>query len=108
MADERRRFERIDIPESARLHVLDSTGRKLGKVKSLGRGGMLFTCDVPYMPGSKQVFQICDYAEGVFRSVNAVVRYFTSRGVACEFEVLDTDAAVDIGVWIGKFYSSKI
>ena len=107
MADERRRFERVDIPDSARLHVLNPAGKKLGKVRILGRGGMLFACDVPYTPGTKQVFQICDYSDGVVRSVNTVVRYFTAQGVACEFEKLDTDAAVDIGVWIGKYYSSK-
>jgi hypothetical protein len=39
--------------------------------------------------------------------VHTVVRYFTAQGVACEFEKLDTDAAVDIGVWIGQYYSSK-
>jgi hypothetical protein len=28
-------------------------------------------------------------------------------GLACEFEKLDTDAAVDIGVWIGQYYSAQ-
>jgi hypothetical protein len=107
MADERRRFERIDLPESARIHVLDENGKKLGKMKCLGRGGMLFACDVPYTPGTKQVFQICDYAEGIFHSVHTVVRYFNIFGLACEFEKLDTDTAVDIGVWIGQYYSAS-
>src|SRR3569832_1282974 len=103
MADERRRFERIEIPDSARLQVLDPTGRKLGKVKILGRGGMLFTCDVPYLPGTRQEFQNYDYADGIVRTVNTVIRYFKAQGVACEFEKHDIDAAVDIGVWIGKY-----
>jgi hypothetical protein len=107
MADERRRFERIEIPEAARIYVLDTEGKKLGKVKCLGRGGMLFACDVPYTPGSKQVFQICDYAEGIFHNVQTVVRYSNIFGVACEFEKLDTDTAVDIGVWIGQHYSAQ-
>ena len=105
--DERRRFERIDIPDSAKLWVLDAKGKRLGKLKSLGRGGMLFPCDVQFASGSKQVFHICDDLEGITRAVNVVVRYHSSEGLGCEFERLDTDAAVDIGVWIGKFYAMK-
>jgi len=105
--DERRRFERVNVPDSARLHVMDASGKKLGKVKMLGRGGMLFECTTPYASGSKQTFHICDDIEGIVHPVNTVVRYFTKEGVACEFERLDVDAAVDLGVWIGKFYSAQ-
>ena len=107
MTDERRRFERVNVPDSARLHVLDAAGKKLGKLKMLGRGGMLFTCDTPFPSGSKQVFHICDDIEGIVRPVNTVVRYFSKEGVGCEFERLDTDAAVDLGVWIGRLYSTQ-
>jgi PilZ domain len=107
MTDERRRFERVDIPESARIQVLDSNGKKLGLLKILGRGGMLFCCETPYPPGARAMFQICDHEEGITRSVNTIVRYFNDEGIACEFEKLEIDAAVDIGVWIGKFYSSQ-
>ena len=106
--DERRRFERVNIPDSARLHVTDTSRKKLGKLKILGRGGMLFACEVPYTPGTRHAFRICDDIEGISRTVNTVIRYFTADGVACQFEKLDSDAAVDIGVWIGKFYSSRI
>ena len=63
--DERRRFERVDIPDSAKLWVLDSKGHKLGKLKILGRGGMLFACQTPFASGSKQVFNIADDVEGI-------------------------------------------
>jgi hypothetical protein len=106
--DERRRFERIDLPSAARILVLDSGGKKLGKLKMLGRGGMLFASETPFTPGAKQTFQISDEEEAIVRPVNTVVRYFTEEGVGCEFEKLDTDAAVDIGVWIGKYYSSSL
>ena len=105
MGDERRRFERINIPESARIYVRDANGKRLGVLRILGRGGMLFSCETPYESGSKATFQIVDDAEGITRPVNTIVRYFTPEGIACEFERLDTDAAVDIGVWIGKFCS---
>jgi hypothetical protein len=104
--DDRRRFERIDVPQSSRLFALDENGNKLGKLKILGRGGMLFISSIPFKPGSKHTLQISDEVEGIVRPVQAVIRYHTFEGVGCEFEKLDTDAAVEIGVWIGRFYAS--
>ncbi len=105
--DDRRRYERIRIPESARLFVLDANGKRLGRLKNLGRGGMLFDCDAPYTAGTKQTFQISDDVEGIVRPLHTVVRYLSNEGLGVEFEKLDTDAAVDIGVWIGKFYAKR-
>ena len=106
--DERRRFERIIVPDSARLYVLDSEGKKLGRMRMLGRGGMLFECSKEYQAGTKHVFHISDDEEGIVRPVSTVVRYLSNEGLGVEFEKLDTDAAVDIGVWIGKFYAQHI
>ncbi len=105
--DERRRFERVEVPGSAHIQILDAGGKKLGRLKMLGRGGMLFECATSYPSGSRQTLYICDDAEGINREVHAIVRYFTSEGLGCEFEKLDIDGAVDIGVWIGRFYPSK-
>ncbi len=105
--DERRRFERITVPESARLQVLDSGGKKLGRLKILGRGGMYFSCKKRFESGSKHVFQISDEVDGIVRPVSAVVRYHRADGVGCEFEKLDTDAAVEVGVWIGRLHPSQ-
>lgn len=105
--DERRRFERIDVPASSRLTVLDEDGKKLGRLKMLGRGGMLFECQRAYTLGTKQTFHISDDPEGIVCEVHAVVRYNSKEGLGVEFEKLDTDAAVDIGVWIGKYYPEK-
>lgn len=105
--DDRRRFERVDIPDNARIFVLDSNGSKLGPLRILGRGGMLFLSNRDLTPGSKMTLRISDEVEVLTRDVEATIRYRSPEGIGCEFEKLDADTAVEIGVWIGKFYSSR-
>jgi hypothetical protein len=47
-----------------------------------------------------------DDTEGIKRPVPAVARYNTPQGIGFEFESLEPDAAVEIGVIIGKYYSA--
>ncbi len=106
--DDRRRFERVHIPDNARLSVLDHTGRKLGPVRILGRGGMLFWCSERWPSGTVLNLKLRDEVEDVTRDVSGVVRYSSPEGVGCEFEKLDVEAAIEIGVWIGKYFAVRI
>ena len=103
--DERRKFERVSIPESAKVHAEDRRGKVLGAVLVVGRGGVLVQTKEQFREGSTQGLVIVDQAEGIRRPVEAVVRYHCQHGVGFEFEKLDPDAAVEIGVIIGKHYS---
>lgn len=80
---------------------------RLGTVRILGRGGMLFSSNRDLPTGSRQTLKISDTIEGIVRDVAAIIRYKSAEGIGCEFEKLDADTAVEIGVWIGKYYSSR-
>ena len=102
--DERRRFERVKIPESAKVQACAPGGQALGPVRVLGKGGLMV--GMPAMaPGERRALVIVDDSEGIRRSVRAVSRYNMSEGVAFEFEELEAEAAVEIGVIIGKYYA---
>lgn len=105
---DRRQFERVGIPESARLFVRDGRGKKIGRVLTLGRGGMMVDAlrDMPI--GDRFVLTLSDEVEGNSCSVAALVRYRSDEGFGCEFERLDVEAAVEIGVWMGRFYSNQV
>src|SRR5512146_1055889 len=107
MIDERRRFERVNLPESAKVYLADSQKRRLGPVLMIGRGGLLFKTDVPFETGTKVDLLLVDDTEGIKRELNGIVRYSREDGVGVEFEALDPDAAVEVGVIIGKYYSAE-
>lgn len=106
MIDERRRFERVSLPDSAKVYLADSQKRRLGPVLVIGRGGLLFKTDYPFEPGSRVDLLLVDDTEGIKRELNAVVRYNREEGVGLEFDRLEPDAAVEVGVIIGKYYSA--
>jgi len=105
MTDERRRFERISIPASARIHLQTASGKELGPVTVLGRGGLMVETQESFELGKKMELKIIDEGEGIHRKVAAIARYRQGTGVGFEFHHLDADAAVEIGVMIGKYYS---
>ena len=107
MIDERRRFERVSLPESAKVYLADTQKRRLGPVLMIGRGGLLFRTDMPFEEGSRVDLLLVDDSEGIKRELNAIVRYNRDEGVGIEFETLDPDAAVEVGVIIGKYYSAE-
>jgi hypothetical protein len=101
---DRRKFERVTIPASARLYVTDTGGRKLGVVRMIGRGGFLLESKNEFRPGDRHHMLLVDEREGVRRHVHAVVRYSSAEGIGFEFERLEPDAAVDVGIIIGRYY----
>ncbi len=107
MTDERRRFERVMLPESAKVYMADAQKRRLGPVVIIGRGGVMFKTDVPFEEGSRVDLLLVDDTEGIKRELNGVVRYNRDEGVGVEFESLNVDAAVELGVIIGKYYSAQ-
>ncbi len=105
--DERRRFERISIPASAGIHLQTTSGKEIGRVTMLGRGGLMVDTQESFELGKKIELRIMDEAEGIHRKVAMVPRYRQGQGVGFEFHHLDADTAVEIGVMIGKYYSHE-
>jgi c-di-GMP-binding flagellar brake protein YcgR len=105
MADERRKFERISIPASAKIRAENSKGKTVGPVRMLGRGGLMVDTQESFEIGGKMNLVIVDEAEGIHRTVSVVPRYRQGQGVGFEFHHLDADAAVEIGVIIGRHYA---
>ena len=105
---ERRRFERVDVAFSAGVQVTDRKGKVMGVLRQLGRGGFMLEPNKPIKPGKKYDVLIVDKSEDVRRAVTALARYADARYAGFEFQHLDVDAAVDIGILIGKYYASEV
>ncbi len=105
---ERRRFERVDVAFSAGVQVTDRKGKVMGVVRQLGRGGFMLEPNKPVKTGKKYELLIVDKSENVRRAVTAVALYADARYAGFEFQHLDIDAAVDIGILIGKYYASEV
>ena len=105
--DERRKFERIDIPAAKQILVLDSKGKTAGVLRQLGRGGFMIEPERVYPRDSKlHHFLIHEQEEDLLISVGARVRYSDPRWTGFEFVDLDAEAAVEIGIIIGKYYEA--
>lgn len=106
--DDRRKFERLNLPTNAKAFVADPNGKRLGNLSVLGRGG--FQIDIRdnsrYPSGSIHEVVIVDESEGIRREVTGLVRMSNSGAVGFEFQDLNPDAAVEVGVIIGKYYSA--
>ena len=107
MVDERRRFERVTLPASARVFAEEPKGKAVGQVRVLGRGGMLVRTDTPFTPATSHTLFLVDQSEGIRREMRTTALYQSEDGVAFEFDQLDPDAAVEVGVIIGKYYSAN-
>ncbi|HWX56266.1 MAG TPA: PilZ domain-containing protein [Verrucomicrobiae bacterium] len=104
---ERRRFERIDIPPTKQVLVLDSKGKKAGLLRQLGRGGFLMEPKKIYPRDSKvHHFIIHEQEEDIRIRISARVRYTDPRSAGFEFVNLDAESAVDVGIIIGKYYEA--
>ena len=106
--DDRRKFERITLPDSTKVFAHDADGERLGRVRMIGRGGLLVETRQVISPGSHHELVLVDDTEGIKRPVPAVARYSSPLGIGFEFESLEPDAAVEIGVIIGKYYSATV
>jgi hypothetical protein len=103
--DERRRFERVAIPENAKVYCEDRLGKRLGTVRMLGRGGLQLQCTEHFRLGSVQEVTLVSEGDDIRRKLRLVVRDVTPEGVGFEFATLEPDVAVEIGVVIGKYYA---
>jgi hypothetical protein len=106
MTDERRKFERINLPQMEHAFVSTPDGKRLGDLSVLGRGGFQVDTQKPFKSGDVHDLVIVDTTEGIKREVRAIVRMSTPGAVGFEFQDLDADAAVEMGVIIGKYYSA--
>jgi hypothetical protein len=103
--DEKRRFERVDIAP-AQVEVLDGKGRQAGVLRQLARGGFSMQPQKTYRSGDTEVydFTIHDAEEDIRADVQARLRFSDDQLAGFEFVDLNADAAVDIGILIGKYY----
>ena len=107
MEKNRRKYERVKIPESAGIYATDDRGKRIGTVRELGLGGMLVDTKVNFQEGDMLSLVLVDEGEGIHRHVKTVSCYKTSGGVGFRFHTLDSQAAVEVGVIIGKHQSGK-
>lgn len=105
---ERRRFERIDVDPKSGVYVTTPKGSKQGEVRQLGRGGFLMTTtdETSFKTEKKQSFIIVDPQEDLNIHVHGTFCYFKEGCAGFEFNDLDADSAVKIGILIGKYYVS--
>jgi hypothetical protein len=103
---ERRYFDRIVIPATPNLCLEDDQGNRFGRIRMLGRGGLLLETNRRFPAGETLAFTIVGERDGVRRQVHAVQRYTNPEGdVGFEFQALEADAAVEIGVLIDKYFN---
>lgn len=103
--EEKRRFERVDIAP-AQVTVLDGKGRPAGVLRQLARGGFAMEPEKSYRSDDSRVygFTIHDPEEDIRAEVQARLRFSDDQLAGFEFVDLDADAAVEIGIIIGKYY----
>lgn len=106
-ASERRRFERVDVPFKAKVRICDTKGKLLGVIRQIGRGGLMLEPEREFKKDKKYKLVISDDSEKIRFQVDAVVRYSSARHVGFEFQDLDANAAVDVGILIGKYYEAE-
>jgi PilZ domain len=102
----KRKFERVALPGSAPVFA-EEEGRRLGRVNSLGRGGMMVETTRNFVGQSPHRMLIIDEGEDIRCEVVAVALYRHGDGVGFEFPSLEIDAAVEIGVILGRYYQGK-
>ncbi len=101
---ERRDFKRITIPATANIFADDESGNHLGRIRMLGRGGLLLETIRRFPPGEILIVTIVAEHDRICRQVHMEQRYTSPDGhVGFEFNSLDTEAAVAIGVLINKY-----
>jgi hypothetical protein len=105
--EERRRFERVHLPNSSNVEVRTDDNHVLGSVRMLGRGGLQVQTSRTFSIGDEHRLMLIDESEEIRREVETIVRNISGSGlVGFEFQNLSPDAAVEIGVIIGKYYSA--
>jgi hypothetical protein len=103
---ERRKYERIRLPQNAGVLALDAEGKPIGPVRVLGQGGLLVESKKKFAALTQHRIILVHESERIRREVTVAVRYSTTEVAGFEFVGLDVDAAVEIGVIVGKYYSA--
>lgn len=106
--ENRRSYERVQIPESAGIYAIDDEGKRIGAVRELGLGGMLVDTQLPCREGDMLSLVLVDDSQGIHRHVKTVSCYKTTGGVGFHFHSLEPEAAVEVGVIIGKHQAAKV
>lgn len=107
-ADDKRRFERVNIASEAQVLVFDAKGRKAGVLRQLARGGFMMEPEKDYSKDTKIYnFTIHEPKEDIRVSVNARARSAGDDYAGFEFVDLGPEAAVNIGHIIGSYYENE-
>ena len=107
-ASDRRKFERVDIAQASQVLVLESKGKRVGVLRQIGRGGFMMEPEKPYDKDDKtHKLTIHEQSEKIEVEVNARVLYANPSFVGFEFVDLDPNAAVEVGIIIGKYYEAN-
>jgi hypothetical protein len=102
----RRKFERVDVTFSAQVNVTDEKGKRVGILRQIGRGGFMLEPEKEFKEGKKFKFIIVDKSENMKLTIKGICRYADVRRAGFEFDGLDVDSAVEIGILIGKYYQT--
>ena len=74
--------------------------------EQIGRGGFMLEPEKDFKEGKKFKFIIIDRSENMKLNIKAICRYADIRRAGFEFDGLDVDSAVEIGILIGKYYQT--
>ena len=101
--DERRKCERLRLPDSACIYILDEEGKRFGRVCLLGFGGLVLRTETPFVEGRPLKAKLVDQALHICRDIILVASYRSPDGIGFEFRALDTDTAIEIGITLGHY-----
>lgn len=103
--EEKRRFERITIGPAVEIPVLDTRDKQAGVLRQLARGGFAMETDRTFTKDTRIYdFTIHEPTEDIRFQVSARVRFCEPNLVGFEFVDLTPEAAVELGILIGKYY----
>ena len=108
---ERRRHERIGIPEDAKITVWDASGAPVGHVCQLSKGGMrirVFPGEDWLRQGEDYVFIMKNATQDRCFSAWMVVRNFNGREAGCEFQNMDPQVAAQVSEIMGVYYDEHL
>lgn len=106
--NERRKFERVSIPQGAGVQLATPDKHGIGPVRMLGHGGLLVQTRRKFKPGQNLTILLADSGAKIARRLEAEVRYTDNGEVGFAFTRLDAETAIDIGIIIGKFLPRKL
>jgi hypothetical protein len=104
--DNRRKYERVRLPETAQTYVLGSDGERLGLVRVLGAGGLFVETERRFPEFTSHRISLVDEGAAIHRRIIAVARRAAPDGVGFEFLTPDIDLAFEIGIIVGRYQNA--